>query len=204
MEDLCLGQNVAEGLAGGLVVLHNLHPDAQPEQLAGQVKGDPPAAHDQDGADAVPVQPGAFKEGIQVGMACGNADMVPRFQHEIAGGDDDFLVPLHRAHQHLGAKLGLQVLQRHPIQRGFLGQCDLRHFQPSLGKQLQFGGAGEAEHPAYGIRRLHFRVDSHGKSQLLPQKQHLLEIVRVAHPGNDVLGAVFPGHDAAQNVEFIR
>ena len=130
--------------------------------------------------------------------------MIPRPEHEITGGDDDLLAPPHSADQHLGTEFGLQLLQNHPIQGRTRRQGYLRHFQPSLGEQLQLGGTGETQHPSAAVRRLQLRVNSHGKPQLLPQKQHLLEVVRIAHPGNDMPGAVFPGHDAAQNVEFIR
>ena len=130
---------------------------------------------------------------------------IPGLNHEIAVGDGNQAVPLHRRIQNPGNAVELvrHVLQGHTHHRVVLLRPELHHFHASFGEGLNVAGEGEAKQPADFKGGGSLRVNGHVDAQLMLQKHQALIIFRVTDAGDGILGTQPLGNQAAQHVGFI-
>ena len=124
-------------------------------------------------------------------------------EFKVTGGDDGLSLAGHGADQHAYPQIPVQVGKAHPVEHAALRDPILHQLHAALGKGLQLDGIGKTQYAGDLAGRGLFRVDDHGKTQILPHEAQLLFILRVTDPGDGVAHAQLLGHQARHNVDLV-
>ena len=117
--------------------------------------------------------------------------------------DQGLVAALHHTDQDLGAKALRALPQAKAVEGAALRDAAVDDLGAALGKGFDPDSAGEAQDARDFLGALVFGVDYPGDAESLPQKFHLRQILRVAHPGDDVLGAETARGQRADHVGLV-
>ena len=203
VDDVGLGQQLAELVAALPAVFDDGDMDAGLDEPPGQIIGHGAASHDHHMLDGFGLDTDA-PEGVRhLFRGYHQRDPVPGVEHRVSVWDNDLLVGFHHGYQQGSRALAGDLNQVFSVPGRALGDDQGGHMYPSLGEGVQIDGGGAADQVIGVIARRQLRVNGQGQPQLILDEVDFLIIFRIAHPGDGPAVARLFGDEAAEHIDLV-